>query len=360
VNQVRVREASIDVHVDAETDTFALFTAGQLPCRGTVDVRLATPGGVLERQVPVDLPRFGNQELSLRALFGDAAPRKGGILTLQQPAQPLFYGRMLAGRRCTRDGALAANHSFYDCSGAPEYWDDGRPSARTYPLFPGLATRIRQYPIFSPCVLHSAVDFHDAHGRLLHSFPCEPVRSPSQEVLEFPVTEAQQAAGLASATAFRFRAWAENGGTPRRINHQIVYEDGAGRSTLAASVAISLRHPAMFTAPGKEGLTWGQCPVSADLDTRVGLVFDRADGAAETVELRLIGEEGEVFREARTLAAGSAWVLDPAQIVPELARGAGARPHSLWYWATSRRSDLSAYSVLRHRATGHCSGDHSF
>jgi len=149
-----------------------------------------------------------------------------------------------------RDQAIAANHSFYDCSLVEEYWDDGRPSARVYPLFPGLRTRILQYPIFSPCVLRSAVDFFDAQGRLLRTFPCDPVVSPSRELLEFPVTAVQEAEGLSSAVAFRFRAWAQRGGTPRRINHQIVYEDGAGRSSLGASVAISLRNPGVFTPAG--------------------------------------------------------------------------------------------------------------
>ena len=64
--------------------------------------------------------------------------------------------------------------------------------------------------------------------------------------------------------------WPEAGGTPRRINHQIVYEDAAGRSPLAASVAISLVNPNAFRAETARGQSWGQCAVGADLDDTGG------------------------------------------------------------------------------------------
>ena len=358
INSTRVREASVDVRVDEATDTFALFTAGPTPCRGAIEVIVKSPGGILEAKVPVDLPRFSNQMVSLRSLFGKSLD--GAVLTMRQPSQFLFYGRMLAGLRCEADGAIGANHSFYDCSEVEEYWDDGRPSSRVYPLLEGFRARIRLYPIFSPCRLLSAVDFFDASGHLLKTVECEPLCSPSEGHLDFTVRDAMTQEGVEGATSFQYRAWPDGGKTPRRINHQIVYEDEEGRSPLAASAAISLKNPSAFAPGGKKGLTWGQCAIGADLDSRLGIVLDHANGRTERVTLRLIGESGEAFRKEVDLPAGSAYVIDPAELVPELTSPSGERPHYLWYWATCERPDLSAYTVTRHRQSGHCTGDHSF
>lgn len=359
INAVQVREASIDVRVDEATDTFALFTAGPGGCRGAVEVTLRSPQGTREAKVPVDLPRLCNEWVSLRALFGNHAPTNGAVLTLRQPRQPMFYGRMLAGLHSPADGAIAANHSFYDCSDVEEYWPDGRPSSRVYPILDGFRARIRLYPIFSPCRLLSAVDYFDAAGRRLKSVECPPLLSPSQQHLDFPVSDALEREGIDGAASFQYRAWPEDGGTPRRINHQIVYEAPDAKSALAASAAISLRNPNAFAPKGKTGLTWGQCAVGPDLESRVGLVLDNPDGAVERVSLRLFGEQGELHSAAVDLAAGAAWSFDPAALLPDLPPADG-RPHYVWYFAECERADLSAYSVTKNRRSGHCSGDHSF
>lgn len=360
INARWVREASIDVRIDQNTDTFAVFTSGPNPCRGELEVSLRAAGETIERRVPLDLPRLCNREISMRGLFGEEAAPQGGVLTIQQPHQRLFYGRMLAGRRCLPDRAFGANHSFYDCSSLEEYWDDGSPSSRVYPLLDDLAARIRLYPIYSPSRLVCSLELLDADARVVKRVDCEPLRSPSSDCLDFSVTDAIVREGLHESASFRFIAQPERGPTPRRINHQVVYEDPAGRSPLAASVAISLKNPNAFVAEGKQGLTWGQCALSADLDSRFGMVLDGADGETESVDLRLIGEHGEVMRKRIDLIAGAAYTVDPAALAPELVASNGERPHYLWYWATCRRPDLSAYSVSRHRVSGHCSGEHSF
>lgn len=357
VNAEHVREASIDVRVDDRTDTFVLFTAGPTRCRGEVEIVARTPARTLRATVPVDLPRLTNREISLRELFAAELPL-GTVLTVQQPRQDLFYGRLLAGLRSNGDGAAAANHSFYDCSERDERWDDGAASFRVYPLFLGFEARVRLYPIFSPCELAGAVDYLDGEGRVLATVPCGPLRAPSDETMDVPVSALAAAAGATAATGFRLRLWATDGRTPRRLNHQVVYGDP--RSPLAASVAISLRNPNALAPDATRGLSWGQCALGADLDTRVGIVLDRADGVPVPVELRLLGEQGEVHRERFQLHGGATRVLDPRAVAPGLVPPSGARPHYLWYYATAPRADLASYMVTRDRRTGHCTGEHGF
>jgi hypothetical protein len=358
VNATQVREASIDVRVDGATDTFLLFTSGPLPCRAALELTLRSRSGARTAAVPVDLPRLCHQWVSLRAVFGADVPDGGAVLTVRQPRQLLFYGRLLAGRHHPRDGAIAANHSFYDCSDVAEYWPDARPSSRVYPLLDGFRARLRLYPIFSPCRLLGAVDCLDAAGRRLRTLECAPLRSPGDEVLDLDVSAAVAAAGLDGAVTFEYRAWPETGGTPRRINHQIVYEALDGRSPLAASAANSLRNPNALPPGRRTGLAWGQCAVGGGQQSRIALVLDQPDGRQERVDLRLYGEQGEVWHRTVELTAGAAWSADPAALVPALAESDA--PRYLWYWAQCARPDLCAYSVTRNRRTGHCSGDHCF
>ncbi len=358
VNRAQVSEASIDVNVKDELDTFAVFTSGPQDCYGQLGVSLQGPSERLEASVAVSHHRLSNTLVSLRETLGEGVAQ-GGVLTLQQPDQPMFYGRMLAGIRHTVDGAIAANHSFYDCSDVEEYWEDNRPSSRIYPLLPGFSVEIRLYPIFSPCRMLGAIDFLDSRGRALATVQCDPVDCPSSEFLSLSVTEALAQVGVNNAVSFQYRAWPETGGTPKRINHQLVYGDDQQRSELKASVAISLRNPNAFTPNKTKGLVWGQCAISGELDTRVGLTFDNPDGEPASVVIKLLGENGETFEQSEQFYAGAAFVFDPADMLAGTA-ASGDRPHYVWYWVTAERSDLSAYAITRNRHSGHCSGEHNF
>lgn len=355
INAATVAEASIDTRVDSTTDTFGVFTSGPVACEQPIQISLAWPDRSIDAEVAPPAGRLSNRLISVREQFGSEAERPGAVLRFSQPAQQLFYGRMLAGIRNTRDGALAANHSFYDCSAVGEYWPDARPSSRVYPLADGFAARLRLYPIFSPCRLHTRIELRDANGRIVRTVDCEPLESPSGCLLDIAVSEI--AADVPEATSFSFSVWPDAGATPRRINHQLIYEDPSHPGSLAASVAISLRNPNALRPPNASGLCWGQCAVGADLRTSIGIVLDDADNGAATVELQLIGEDGELYRTELTLHGGGAVVVDPAALLPEF----NDREISyLWYWATSKRPDLAAYVVSKVVSSGHCTGEHSF
>ena len=312
VNRAQVSEASIDVHRQAGLDTFAIFTTGPQPCQGDLQVRLNTGSGLLQADVPVNPQRLTNTFVSLQKVLGDTTAG-GGVVTLRQPQQPMFYGRMLAGIQHPSDRAIAANHSFYDCSDVEEYWADNRPSSRVYPLLPGFITELRLYPIFSPCRMLGAIDFLDSRGNVLGTVACEPVNCPSAEFLDLSVTDALAKSGIDGAVSFQYRAWPEQGGTPKRINHQLVYGDQ--RSDLKASVAISLRNPNAFAPTKTTGLVWGQCAIGEDLDTRVGLTFDHPDGEPSSAIIKLLGENGETATHTAQFHAGSAFVFDPGKML---------------------------------------------
>lgn len=358
VNAVKVREASIDTAADAETDTFVLFSAGQSACRGEVEIELLTEAGRHAATVPVEVPRFANRRISLREALPGLAPGTPGVLKVRQPAQFLFYGRMLAGQRRS-DGAFTANHSYYDSSETEEYWEDGRPSARRYPFFAELENRIRMYPVMSRGVLRVGLDLHGRDGALLAELPAGELESPGARYLDVSVNRLAEERGIApgDVSAFAVRAEAARGGVPTRVNHQLV--QGAGG--LQASINVSLHNPNVFTPEGKTGFTWGQVPVGGGVRAWLGIVNGVPGRPAGDVEAVFYGVEGELARRRWRLPAEGALVLDAAaELAPELARRPAEGTQYVWYSLAGAHADLSAFVASRHDASGHCCGEHSF
>ena len=250
VNAQVVPEASVDVSFRDGQDTFAVFTAGPAACDGELTVELVAPDRTRRASVPLRVPRLCQKFVSLRETFTDLSDETTGVLRIQQPLQPMFYGRMLTGIRTT-DGQFSANHSYYDTSGAPEYWEDGRPSVRAYPRFAGFQSAVRMYPVQAPGEIALSVALHATDGRELCRVPAGDLASPGPRFLDSDVDLLARSAGIdpEAVSAFVVRAEAREGGVPCRTNHQLAYSSGG----LASSINVSLFNPERLHAAGQEG-----------------------------------------------------------------------------------------------------------
>ncbi|MDA0661083.1 MAG: hypothetical protein O3C60_19945 [Planctomycetota bacterium] len=356
VNSILPREAAIDVRIEKSATTFVVFSAGQSSCNGLLNMVLSRGQSRIERDVPVDLPRFGYQLIKLSEVFPEVIPIVGATLTIQQPRQFMFYGRMLSGQQAP-DGAFSANHSYYDSSGTNEYWEDSRPSTRVYPYVPSLDNRIRFYPILSPGRICVEVSPRSADGRTLYTFDAGVIESPGGKHLDFSVTEECEKAGIGHDEILSFSVIARpaDGCTPTRINHQLVFSSGA----IESSINMSLANPNVFTPPGKQGYSWGQLAVAEDLDSWLGITMNAPDGEACEVALTFYDDSGRVGELKLSIPPGSARVLG-LDALPIKPLGSKERPTYYWYEVRSSRPDIAGYVINRHRRTGHCSGEHSF
>ncbi len=228
-------------------------------------------------------------------------------------------------------------------------------------MFEGLGALVRMYPIMSPGRLALAIDAHGADGRLLGTVDGGEVESPGARFIEIDVSASLADAGLLDgAEAFAVRAWPAAGKAPTRVNHQIVYR-AAGGGPLESSVNVSLKNPNIFVPPEKTGLAWGQVPVGGEVDSWLGFVSDGPAREAGELEVTFYGADGELARRRWTLPAGGAVRIGSAELAADL--GVAERdggPDYLWYVARCARPELSAFTVSRHRRTGHCSGEHNF
>jgi hypothetical protein len=349
INATSQAEASIDV-LPSPLQAFLLFTAGPAGCRGALELELATPENTWTAKVPIDAPRFGHRLIKIREAFPGLPAAATGVLKARQPAQSMFYGRMLCGHLDT-NGRFTANHSYYDSSAAAEYWDDARGSYRSYPYFPGIDNRIRMYPIMSPSELTVSVSLRGADGRELALVPAGTLTSPGPRFLDVSVGALAAKVGVPEASVAAYMVTASGAKMPTRVNHQLAHGTGG----LESSINVSLVNPNVFQPPGKTGLTWGQFPAGKGLRSRLGIVGNAQSGAAARVEVTFYGEDGELGKFEKTLAPGGAILFDSADFETR-----GEEPSYLWFFARSPRPDLSAFVVTRDESTGACTGEHAF
>jgi hypothetical protein len=358
INARVVAEASIDVQIDRQTDTFFMFTSGPRACREDLGVELIAGSNTLQATVALDQPRLTTRAISLKELFPGAPEVASGFLKVHQPAQPMFYGRLFTGRR-TGGNAFSANHSYYDSSTAAEYWDDDTPSRRTYPYFPELSNTIRMHPIMSAGRLALSLEFYAADGALLGRRDAGELTSPGPRMAEISVDEAAAAAGIdgGEIASFSLIARPAAGATPSRVNHQLVHGAGA----LASSINMSLDNLHIFRKRGAPGFKWGQVPVGGDIDSWLGFATDRPDGRGCELEVTFYDRAGEVATRHWTLPANGAVIVRPAELLArELERSLARSGGNLWYVARSDRTDVTGYTVSRHSASNHCTGEHNF
>jgi hypothetical protein len=352
-------EASIDVRIEDDVDTFVVFTAGPRGCpvadAATLAVELTTPARTFQATRTLTTPRFCSTTLGLKELFPDLPCGATGVLRIHQPTQFLFYGRMLVGTR-SGDGAFSANHSYYDCSGFEEYWPEPGRSTRTYPFFKDLSNRVRMYPIMSPSELALAVEIRDEAGAPLATLNAGRVVSPGVHPIDVEIGALAREAGVDVDRIGSFVVIADtlDGRMPTRVNHQLVY--GSGR--LEASINVSLTNSNVFVPPNKSGFTWGQVPAGRDLSSRFGIVANTLNGDAADVDVTIYGEQGMVVEFRKRLPSGGAIQCDPDDL--GLTRPDSGDPEYLWVVARSSRPDISLFTATRHRTTGHCAGDHGF
>jgi hypothetical protein len=347
-------ESAIDVALDERTDTRIFVAAGPVPCRGTLELELIAGGTRHARAIPLDVPRLAQRMISIGEVFADVRRPVDGFLRVHQPAQPMFYGRLFAGR--WRGDAFAANHSYYDSSATEEYWDTALAHARSYPWFPGAEAGLRIYPIMSPGRLAFRVLLHGHDGRALGNAEIGSVTSPSSEFLTLWLGGIAKNLGVAveDVGAFTLEGRTLTNRTPTRITHQVLYRDARGQS-LPSSVNISLADPNTPVAADKSGLTWCQTLVGADYDSRIALQLLHGSGASDRVEIEIYDETGLLGRRTAEVAPRGAAQLDLGREFP----GNGvARP--VWVYATGARADLTSFSLTRHKASGAVTAEHGF
>ena len=363
INSTQVSEASIDLILENNTDTFLLFSAGPTHIRGPLEIEILTDKEKTLRRIHnVDLVRFGTKKISMRETFKDIPNGVKGVLKVKQPRQFLFYGRMLGGQYLN-DGAFSANHSYYDSSTVPDYWDDNKSSQRFYPFFCGLNNIIRMYPIMSPSNLNLSIGLYATDGSLLKEVPIGVLTSPGNHYLNVLINSVAKQENIDSKQICSFSVSARtttNGKMPTRVNHQLIYGNGG----LNTSINISLNNPNVFVPKDKKSFKWGQTIVGRDYDTFVGIVADPSENVNikyHDVIVKFYGSEGEIAQRNWHIPNGSSINFEVGkELLMELEKLKINTPQYIWCTVESENYGINYVTTTYNKITKHCSGEHGF
>ena len=358
INFHNVKEASVDLPLTQNTDTFLLFTSGPYSCTSPIGIEVITNGRIYNKKIDIDVPRFGTKKISIREHF-DIPDDVGGIIKAQQPKQNMFYGRMLSGQSHV-NGSFSANHSYYDSSTVEEYWDNDKSSERFYPFFKEIQNIVRLYPILSPSNLSISINIFQ-NGNLIKEIDVGKLISPSPNHLDINVNSLIQENSIDSnsISTFSVKTNVISGKMPTRIGHQLVY----GNNVLNSSIAVSLYNPNVFVSENKKSFKWGQIVTGKNFDSYIGIVADKAENpniSQHETTIRFYNTKGLFAEKHYTIKNGSSILLQGKKDISPPNLDESDIPDYVWCTIDSEHYGLNFFSIAFNSETNHFSGDHGF
>ncbi len=356
VNNHVVKEASIDLVLNKNTDTCLLFTAGPMGCDDTVDIEIVGENETFETKKQVNLPRFGTELISISDTFKNIPENFSGILKASQPKQPLFYGRLLGGQ-WNSDGEFSANHSYYDFQNVEDYWKDNKPSQSYYPFFNELTNSIRIYPLSSPSELEIFVTPVLEDSTKLEEIFIDNLISPSSKFIDknLNLLFSDLEIDLPRISSYIVTAKVKNGKKPGRISLQVVY----GKGNLESSINMTLYNPGTFVG-NKKSFKWGQTVTSSQLETLVGITTAPVDNPDKTnfeCDVKFYDETGNIAQRIWNIKAGTSKKFSVSEELEITNKTKDPR----YIWCVIEGDPgIGFNAVTYNNKTNNCSGDHGF
>lgn len=358
VNKHQVCEASIDVMMDEDHDTFFNFVTGTFKVKSNIEISLSNKDNSFKQDIPIEMERLGNKNFYLSDILHDKPsalgerPQGRKILTVLQPKQSLFYGRLLAGIINKKTLSFSANHSYYDSSSTEEYFDNNT-SSRAFPYFSKSKNQVTMYPIMSPSKINVYIKVYD--GESAYKSEEKTIISPSNQSISFDVDEIVADSGFSNVTLFEVIAKSVNGNIPTRVNHQLIYGAKSSDSELYSSINTSLFNKQVFAPSGKPGLTWGQVIVDSDYESSLGVGFNTPSSDIEDISIDFYGQAGLLKSINRKLNPNTFLIFED-----DFFSSLGVEKEFVWFIIRSERMGIGAQSFHTHVESRNSSGEHSF
>ncbi len=352
VNKIQVSEASFDVLVNDDFDTFINISSGINDLNDSIYFSYESDKITINKKINLELPRLSHKTFYLSDLI-DGYTEKGTI-KVTQPKQNLFFGRILAGIQNKKTRSFSANHSYYDSSKTKEYFTNDT-SYRVYPFFSDQINKISMYPIMSESNLEIELKIYMKNNRQITDI--YNLKSPSAKPLHININQIAEKNNLELIDIDTFSIFAKNkdGNAPTRINHQLIYGSKLVNNPLSSSINVSLMNDDVFKAKNKTSHIWGQLLSSDSYESKLGLNFINPDGNSSDVELEFYNSSGLINKFKKKLYPKKTLTIKSSDIIPK-----NDNVDFIWYIAKSKRSDLSAFFSHTNIFSGNSSGDHTF
>ena len=351
VNEHKVYESSIDVSVNKDYDTFFNFATGPFYVKKNLEVLLAEKSE-RSKKIPIEMCRLTNRNIFLSDIYKKKNIKGDLLVKILQPEQPLFYGRLLAGKINRKTKSFSANHSYYDSSSNREYFKNNI-SMRAYPFFNNCLNKITMYPIMSPSTLEISVEIYKKNKT--YKSKVKKLKSPSNSPISFDINSLVKESGFKDVSMFKVVAKSTKGKIPTRVNHQLIYGDQKSNSKLQSSINVSLGNESIYSPPHRTGMIWGQVLSHKSYKSKLGICFNNNTGASDKVSIDFFSQKGFIKSIKRNLTPDASIILDN-----DFFNKLNISNEFIWYIVRSKRADLQAESFHYHLKSGNASGEHNF
>ena len=361
ISSIDVNEASMDFSSKSNLDTFIILQTGIIGIKNEpLDIMLQSDS-VLKRTIKINMPKMSIKKICVSELFEDCINKDCSAgeysLTIHQPKQNLFYGRLLSGIEEKDKNCFSGNHSFYDNSNVEEYFDNDM-SYKTFPYFYNSKNRIRIYPIMSPGsgLISIYANFH-ASESIKSKFLKDYLFINNETTLNININDLikdNEILSQVSTFTVVYRPSADSK-IPTRVNMQLVY-GSEYESGMDASINQSLYNDELFMPKDKQSFAWCQLVNDEDYKTSLGLCFidnyDSDSSKKYSIELDFYDEVGHIYNKEIYLSTLESKIIDLKEIK--------SKSGYIWVTAKSIKPQLHMFTFHTNLESLCTSGEHNF
>ena len=139
------------------------------------------------------------------------------------------------------------------------------------------------------------------------------------------------------------------------MNHQLIYGNEKKDNALQCSINLSLTNKQVFVPKYKTGFAWGQAINHNNFSSYVGFCFKSSDGQKDKIQINFFNEAGKIKTLTKSLKPKESFIVKIDKLFKS-----SKKLSFFWYTVSSKRPDISAYSVHINKKTGNASGEHNF
>lgn len=364
INIIHAREASIDVMISNDIDTFFILHTGILPISNQkleIELKSALTELTYNFSSIINMPKMSVRKYYLSDLISkkleEKITKKNFTLKIRQPDQELFYGRMLAGIEKKDSLSFSANHSFYDNSNYEEYFSVNK-SYKTFPLLKNYKNIIRIFPIMSPGVGTISVYLNYEFKYNKKSIKVKEYSFNNTKVpLEIDLNKLKSRLSDSNKLSTFSLIYISNANdkVPTRFNMQLVY--GSLENTeIDASINQSLYNDELFLPKNKKSFAWCQLINDKRYKSTLSICFiDNINvkrDSIKKIKLDFYDENGHISESNHYINP-----LDSLVIENKIFESSSK---FIWVTAKSDCPQLHMFSIHTNKFSKYTSGEHNF
>ena len=365
ISEIEVKEASIDVAIKRDIDTFLILQSGIIDLKKeSLELILSPsdqPHNQIIKNIEINMPKMSIKKINISSVYKEIEHCSAGryVLKIKQPKQLLFYGRLLVGIENLESGSYSGNHSYYDNSEYAEYCKNTRIAYRSYPYFNNSKNQIRIYPILSPGTGKVSIFLNYMEDSTMKSFEVKNINFNNTKDLineDIDILVSKNAKDLNIKSFSLVYESLGEAGPPTRVNHQLIYGEKSN-CDINASINCSLIHDNEFYKPkNKKSFTWCQIINNESYDSKLGICFNdflvKDNKEERAIELDIYGKEGLIETRQIKLKLLDSYILSPSSIK--------SQSKYIWVVAKCDEPNLRLTSFHINKMRGYSSGEHGF